>query len=542
MRESDGDLRLTPDRCGIINGKSLCEIASDQEIRCSQRVQSLVSASPAVRAETSECDVMHASRSWMHPVTGSQASEFVGSGVETGVNPLTANRSGATRAGCRGGAGARCRCGSGCNGGRHGFTLIELLVVIAVIAVLIALLLPAVQAAREAARRISCTNNLKQLGLALHNYEGTWSCLPAAAQGGFAEVYLNFTGYHSILPYLEQANTYNATNFNVSLQYGSYDYFGWSFACNTTTFQVQSATFLCPSNRASGEVGSSLDDPFTWTVPKAAVTDYLYNAGADPYVSPPFSNAARRGPIGFDTRTRFAEVTDGLSSTFVIGEAAGGNAANTLYAVGAGTNRTCVPLTSGYSYDGVYLYSSVYYDNLMFMAYGRWGSWGSAVIIGGLTARTTDETGAFDRAGRLRIGFDHRHVEPAGPRQPRNRPAGAELSEPPPGHGALYDGRRQRAEREDHDQSDGLHGPFHGCRRRGDLGRSILRARVAMRRTMPLVLALAAAIAAGGPGCAPAPPVESLADSRPGRQSARTGRPATRRTARARISRPSERR
>jgi hypothetical protein len=63
---------------------------------------------------------------------------------------------------------------------------------------------------------------------------------------------------------------------------------------------------------------------------------------------------ARRGPIGFDTRTRLAEVTDGLSSTFLIGEAARGNAANRLYAVGAGTNRTCVPLTSAYSYDGVY--------------------------------------------------------------------------------------------------------------------------------------------------------------------------------------------
>ncbi len=135
------------------------------------------------------------------------------------------------------------------------------------------------------------------------------------------------------------------------------------------------------------------------TVARAAVTDYLFNAGADPYVSPPFVNAGRSGPIGFDTRTRFAGITDGLSQTFVIGEAVGGNAPNRLYAIGAGANRTCVPLANGYSYGGSYSYSSVYYDNLMFMAYGRWGSWGSSVIIGGLAARTADETGAFYAPG-----------------------------------------------------------------------------------------------------------------------------------------------
>jgi prepilin-type N-terminal cleavage/methylation domain-containing protein len=284
-------------------------------------------------------------------------------------------------------------------GHRRGFTLIELLVVIAIIAVLIALLLPAVQSAREAARRISCTNNLKQLGLALHNYESSWACLPAAAQGGFAEVYLNFTGYHSILPYLEQGNAFNATNFNVSQAYGSYHYFGWSDPSNTTTFQFQSSVFLCPGNRASSEVGSSLTNPFRWSVERAAVTDYLFNAGADPYVTPPYVNAARRGPIGFDTRTRLAEITDGLSNTFVVGESAGGDAANRFYAVGAGSNRTCVPLSAGYSYGSSYSFPSADYDNLMFMAYGRWGSWGSRVIIGGLAARTADETGTFYAPG-----------------------------------------------------------------------------------------------------------------------------------------------
>ncbi len=322
---------------------------------------------------------------------GSANHDATGS-IETGIMPI-GKKSSVTPSPCRRKC-ASSHCAHGCSRRTYAFTLIELLVVIAIISVLIALLLPAVQSAREAARRISCTNNLKQLGLALHNYESSWGCLPAAAQGGIAEVYLNFTGYNQILPYLEQGNMFNATNFNVSLQYGPYNYFGWSYPCNTTTFRVQAATFLCPSNRASGEVGSSLTDPFVWSVDRAAVTDYLFNAGADPYVAPPFLNPARRGPVGFDTRTRFAEITDGLSQTFVIGEAVGGNAANRFYAVGAGANRTCVPLASGYSY-GSYSYSSVNYDNLMFMAYGRWGSWGSSVIIGGLVGRTTDETGAF---------------------------------------------------------------------------------------------------------------------------------------------------
>ena len=271
--------------------------------------------------------------------------------------------------------------------GRDGFTLIELLVVIAIIAVLIALLLPAVQSAREAARRIQCSNNLKQLGLALHNYVDANNALPPAAQGGYGHVYMNYTGYSFLLPYLEQANGYNL--FNFSLTSGPpIPMQGWSQWGNSTAFSLQFGTFLCPSNRAAGEVGATASDG--WTVERAAVSDYLFNGGAGRYVVKGYGEAGRMGPFGFDTATRLAEFRDGLSGTFLMGEAAGGNARNKYYAAGT-TSRVCMPLAS--HSPG----APVYYDNLIFMAYGRYRNWAvgsaSARIIGGLLARTVDSVG-----------------------------------------------------------------------------------------------------------------------------------------------------
>lgn len=193
---------------------------------------------------------------------------------------------------------------------RKGFTLVELLVVIAIIGVMVGLLLPAVQAAREAARRMSCSNNLKQLGIAFHNYHDTFNRLPPAAshliwQGNVAAH--NWHGYspHTmILPYIEQQQVFDQFHFN-ERHYSGEIIPPAIIAPVTVANETRINTFICPSDR-------------DWPGTQLGVNNYAVSFGSNRGY-----NVSIQDGNGFFRRQRdnkFADVTDGLSNTIMLGE------------------------------------------------------------------------------------------------------------------------------------------------------------------------------------------------------------------------------
>lgn len=188
---------------------------------------------------------------------------------------------------------------------RNAFTLIELLVVIAIIAVLIALLLPAVQKVREAASRLQCQNNLKQIGIALHSHHDT--------RGGFPPGYRSLVdpmgadlgpgwGWSAfLLPFLEQQNLHGSINFNQDIGHAS----------NSTARIAVLQVFRCPSDAAP------LTFTATGTTTQVAFSNYAAMFGTDEVADDP---DAGNGLFYRNSRIRFADITDGTSNTLAVGE------------------------------------------------------------------------------------------------------------------------------------------------------------------------------------------------------------------------------
>jgi prepilin-type N-terminal cleavage/methylation domain-containing protein/prepilin-type processing-associated H-X9-DG protein len=208
---------------------------------------------------------------------------------------------------------------------KKGFTLIELLVVISIIAVLISLLLPAVQSAREAARRVQCVNNLKQIALAASNYCDAFNSFPSGHIGQRSEknprtMTLGTNWSSLILPYIEGNNAYNVYNFSLALGDGS----------NATVAGFGNNAFMCPSDPAVS-VTHDLDDYYLTKPPnvKQAYRSYVGNRGL--WYSPTFTNisdiycfnklqGANAGILYEHSAVKPASITDGMSNTFLLSE------------------------------------------------------------------------------------------------------------------------------------------------------------------------------------------------------------------------------
>ena len=207
---------------------------------------------------------------------------------------------------------------------KRGFTLIELLVVIAIIAILIALLLPAVQQAREAARRTQCKNNLKQIGLAMHNYHDVYNMFPVGACARPSATFgmdISIGAFASILPYIEQANLTNLYD----------DKLSWEQQNSTANPQLAATIidgYLCPSSTgapaethpflAAYPIGQGPSGPVVGSVhyllSKGATDGWCLTPGADPNI----------GMFGINLQTRFRDITDGSTNTLCVGEGAAG--------------------------------------------------------------------------------------------------------------------------------------------------------------------------------------------------------------------------
>ena len=212
---------------------------------------------------------------------------------------------------------------------RRGFTLIELLVVIAIIAILIGLLLPAVQKVREAAARIKCLNNLKQMGLGLHNYHSAYGHFPPGFSAATkptttlqqSDYSPGWSLFYHILPYMEQDNLHRSINQNLPIL----------DPVNKAGRETLVPGYVCPSDNPARLINITDSGTTTWTPPntfvypspsspltvlgQASVSSYAGCLGTLGYEEQPYTGVFHR-----NSRTRVEDITDGSSSTIGIGE------------------------------------------------------------------------------------------------------------------------------------------------------------------------------------------------------------------------------
>jgi prepilin-type N-terminal cleavage/methylation domain-containing protein/prepilin-type processing-associated H-X9-DG protein len=273
---------------------------------------------------------------------------------------------------------------------RRGFTLVELLVVIAIIGILVGLLLPAVQAAREASRRVACNNNLKQFGLALQNYSGTFRVLPPAGLNygwpygyydGTPKNVMNLNGFVLLLPFLEQQTIY--AKYNTLGSAGAYDPNGIPLAMdpmtcgNDVVMAMQPSIFYCPSDDGAkaqpwlgGDYGISNLSPLY-----GARTNYEFSTNPSYELS--YGNSwnygaqnwmTTRALFGMNSASRLEDIKDGTSH----------NTAFIETTLTMGNGGSCTWGYRGWVMTGVSLYGSGPYGVNQWTAPASWGSWYTA--------------------------------------------------------------------------------------------------------------------------------------------------------------------
>lgn len=281
---------------------------------------------------------------------------------------------------------------------KHGFTLIELLVVIAIIAILIALLLPAVQQAREAARRSTCKNQLKQFGLALHNYHDTHKVFPpgqvASGDCGNASsiqplTAMNLNGLVLLLPYLDQAPLYNNLDFNLAFDdysQSSIPLSGGNATTNATEVNRILPIFNCPSD--PGPSGASTST--TYNLPGGNTQhrtnyDFIANQNHDLCNYWTRRGSTTRAMFEDGSKCRLRDITDGTSNTAMMTETRKSCCRNGNNASWGGRGWVQIGLSLGKTPPNNTTYSGVDYAPLL----GSWGYTGSW-HVGGLHVLMAD--------------------------------------------------------------------------------------------------------------------------------------------------------